>query len=80
MAKLHVISCYNYLDVVADIAGIVYDGEGRLSQLQLGGVVVGVGLVLTLKLLEEGVVIGIGEAGCGDRNGSKGTESWFGYC
>ena len=56
----------NYLDVVADITGVVYDGEGWLPQLQLGRVVVGVGLVLALKLLEEGVVVGIGKAGCRD--------------
>lgn len=49
---------YMYLDRVGDLAGIVQYGELGVLLLELGGAVVGVVLVLTLKLLEQCVVIG----------------------
>ena len=51
-----------HLNIVSDIAGVVNDGEDWVFQLQLRGAVVSVGLVLTLKLLEERVVIRTWEA------------------
>lgn len=53
----------NCLDGVDDIAGIVSDGELRVLQLELWGVVAHVSLVLALKLQKERVVISTWETG-----------------
>ena len=49
--------CILYLDRVGDLAGIVQYGELWVLLLELWGAVVRVVLVLTLKLLEQCVVI-----------------------
>lgn len=46
-----------YLDGVSDIAGVVSDGELRVLQLELWGVVETVALVLPFKLQVQRIVI-----------------------
>lgn len=54
----------SHLDAVLDFAGVVSDDEGRLHDC--GELDVAVGLVLPLELVQQGLVVGLGETGIKD--------------
>lgn len=54
------------LDAVLDFAGVVSDNEGRLHDS--GELNVAVGLVLPLELVQQSLVVGLGETGIKQRS------------